>query len=131
MKILAALCFLFTISGSLIAQEQELIVRYDFSDKSSPPMKPFYLRVYIDSVLVDSTKSHAPNHNLANAVRAKVAKGYHYVKIEGMVIEKNAAVPVLTKVMEWETSIEAGKMKARIILKLNGKYQIESSTKTE
>jgi hypothetical protein len=128
MKILIALYCLFFFPGLLHAQESELIVRYDFSEKSSPPMNIFYLRVYVDGVLMDSTKPHRQNHNLANAAQMKITQGNHEIKIEGIVLEENTDAAVLKIVMEWKQTVKAGKSKTRVKLKLNGKYRVESAT---
>lgn len=128
MKILIVLYCLFFFTALLNAQESELIVRYDFSEKSSPPAKMFYLRVYVDGVLMDSTKPHRQNHNLANATHMKIAQGNHEIKIEGIVVEENTDAAILKIVIDWKQTVKAGKSKTRVKLKLNGKYKVESAT---
>lgn len=129
MKILITLYCLFLFSGTLNAQESGLVVRYDFAEKSSPPEKLFYLRVYVDGVLMDSTKPHRQNHNLANATQVRISKGNHEIKIEGVVVEENDDPVSLNIVMEWREIVKTGKQKTRIKLKLNGRYEIVSVTK--
>lgn len=119
---------LFFFTGLLNAQGSELIVRYDFSEKSSPPAKMFYLRVYVDSILMDSTKPHRQIHNLANAVQINISQGNHEIKIEGIVVEDNTDATVLKIVINWKQIVKAGKSKTRVKLKLNGKYKVESAT---
>lgn len=88
-------------------------------------MVPFYLRIYVNDMLIDSTKPHMPHHNLANAVRIPLEKGSYKLKIEGVTKPKDGgSIPV----MEWTTNLEITKGKGRIHLKLNDNYQIRSTT---
>jgi hypothetical protein len=120
------LLLLFSFHG--ISQQTELVVRYDFLNKPSPPDKPFYIRVYVDGVLRDSTRAHSPHHNLANAVRIACTIEKHDVLVEGMVIEKEQKQEAARKVMGWAYSISPGKNKPRIKLKMNEHYQVMVET---
>ena len=125
MKRLIVSCLLFTLCRSVCAQDNGLVVRYDFTERSSPPMVPFYLRIYINDVLKDSTKPHKPHHNLANAVRIPLEKGFYDLKIEGVILPAdNNSMPV----MEWLSKLEVTKGKSRVNLKLNENYQVQLST---
>lgn len=125
MRKIAVICLFFILSNSLYAQENSLVVRYDFTEKSSPPMVPFYLRIYVNDILKDSTKPHMPHHNLANAVRIPLEKGHYTLKVEGVTLPKDGnPIPA----MEWVTNLEISKGKSRIHLKLKGNYQVGSTT---
>lgn len=88
-------------------------------------MVPFYLRIYIDDILIDSTKPHMPHHNLANAVRIPLEKGNYSLKIEGVTIPKDGNS---IAVMEWVINLEISKAKSRVHLKLKDDYQVRSTT---
>src|SRR4030095_5350523 len=102
MKAAIALILLLTIPAAIYCQKDNFVVHYDFKEKADPPMKPFYLRVFVDNVLTDSTKPHKPSHNLANSVRMTVTDGCHQLRVEGIVVDEMADVVVLNKVMEWK-----------------------------
>ena len=121
-----SLVLLFSFHGT--SQQTELVVRYDFLNKPPPPDKPFYIRVYVDGILKDSTRAHSPTHNLANAVRIACSVEKHDVLVEGLVIDTEHKYDVAIKVLGWAYSISAGKRKPRIKLKLNEHYQVMGET---
>lgn len=124
MRKFAVLFFIFMVCNSTYAQESGLVVRYEFTGKPSPPMVPFYLRIYINDILMDSTKPHMPHHNLANAVRIPLEKGSYKLKIEGITTPKEGNS---VSVMEWVTKLEITRVKSRVHLKLNDRYEIRST----
>ena len=87
-------------------------------------MKIFYVRVLVDGVFADSTKPHMPHHNLANAVRTKIAMGPRKITIEGCVKEEKNNSFVISKVMEWNGTYTITKEKCKISLKMNGDYEV-------
>ena len=131
MKRILIFCFLLSVSVTIRGQESELVVRYGFTDKSSPPMKIFYLNVFVDGIFADSTKPHMPNHNLANAVHVKLAIGPHNIRIEGCVKEKKDNVVTISKVMVWTENLNVTKRKSRVGLKMNGDYEVVGYTVTD
>ena len=111
-------------SASINAQESELTVRYDFKENSSPPMKIFYIKVFVDEIFADSTKPHMPHHNLANAVRTKISMVLRNIRIEGWVKEEKGDGFVINKVMDWNRFVNVAQKKCRVSIKMNESYEV-------
>ena len=128
MKIIIVFCLLLMISNCSFGQTGELFVKYDFAKNASPPMIPFYLRVYVNDILADSTKPHLPHHNLANTTRISLEKGTHLITIEGVTLDKQRDRIV---VMKWNQYLEIIQGRRRVVFKLDEKYMIKSISITE
>jgi hypothetical protein len=119
-------CSLLAISLSVKGQESEVIVRYSFTNKSSPPMKEFYMKIFVDGIFVDSTKPHTPSSDLlGDVVRRKVAIGPHAIRMDGYVKEGKKEKVFVSKVMGWEGNFNVTKRKCRIGIRLNSNYEVE------
>ena len=129
MKQILLICFFFSACLPVMSQDKELLVRYDFTKNAEPPMKVFYLKVFIDGVFSDSTKPHTPHHNLANAVRVKVGNELFSIRIEGCVKEEINGKTVISKVMEVNEYFKIDRRKGRIALRLKGDYEVAVLTR--